>query len=168
MKKAGHKNRENQKHAPGVWDTKSPTGVGLGEKFCKANFDHSDGKPWATVVFNSANSTRALRTGHVSTSAFRGRSSTSRASHRSAATSTTSTRTSAFSRRSTRRTRPVSRARFSRRSTSPGSRRRTTRASRTTRTGLAPSTSCPRPQSASTSTSTTSSRGTTSSSTPAS
>ena len=53
MKKAGHKNRENQKHAPGVWDTKSPTGVGLGEKFCKANFDHSDGKPWATVVFNS-------------------------------------------------------------------------------------------------------------------
>ena len=57
-------------------------------------------------------------------------------------------------RRSTRRTMVVSMARSSRRSTSSGSRRRTTRPSRTTRTGLAPSTSCcPSPNdSASTST----------------
>ena len=50
--KPGHKNRANQKHASGVWDKYSPTGVELGEKFCKENFDHSNGKPWATILFN--------------------------------------------------------------------------------------------------------------------
>ena len=90
--------------------------------------------------------TRASRTSRVATSASRGRSPSSRASHRSAATSATSTRTSACSRRSTCSTRTFSRGRFSRQSTSSGSRRRTTRASRVTRTGLAPSTSCPRPR----------------------
>ena len=47
------RNSHNQKHASGVWETKSPTGVDLGEAFYKANFDHSDGKPWATIVFNA-------------------------------------------------------------------------------------------------------------------
>ena len=50
--KPGHKNRANQKHASGVWDKYSPTGVLLGEKFCKANFDHSNGKSWTTILFN--------------------------------------------------------------------------------------------------------------------
>ena len=50
--KAGHKNRANQKHASGVWDKYSPTGVKLGEEFCKETFDHSDGKAWARAVYN--------------------------------------------------------------------------------------------------------------------
>ena len=50
--KAGHKNRANQKHASGVWELYSPTGVLLGEEFCKATFDHSDGKAWAIAVYN--------------------------------------------------------------------------------------------------------------------
>ena len=54
MKKPGHKNRENQDHASGVWTKYSPTGVDLGEAFCKENFDHSDGLPWATLVCNAA------------------------------------------------------------------------------------------------------------------
>ena len=54
VRKAGHKNRENQEHASGAWTKYSPTGVELGEKFCKGNFDHSDGKPWAALVFNAA------------------------------------------------------------------------------------------------------------------
>ena len=52
-KKAGHKNRENQKHASGVWEKYSPTGLWVGEDFCAENFDHSDGAPWATLVFNA-------------------------------------------------------------------------------------------------------------------
>ena len=32
--KSGHKNRANEKHASGVWDTYSPTGIFLGEQFC--------------------------------------------------------------------------------------------------------------------------------------
>ena len=51
--KPGHKNRANQKHASGVWEKYSPTGLWLGEEFCEENFDHSDGKPWATLVFNA-------------------------------------------------------------------------------------------------------------------
>ena len=51
--KAGHKNREDQKHASGVWEKYSPTGLWLGEDFCAENFDHSDGTPWATLVFNA-------------------------------------------------------------------------------------------------------------------
>ena len=53
MKKAGHKNRANKEHASSVWTKCSPTGVEVGEKFCKKNFEHSDGKPWATLVFNA-------------------------------------------------------------------------------------------------------------------
>ena len=49
----GHKNRENQEHESGVWLDKSPTGIELGEEFCKLAFDHSDGKGWATLVFNA-------------------------------------------------------------------------------------------------------------------
>ena len=48
----GHKNRENQEHASGVWTTKSPTGIELGEAFCEY-FDHTDGKAWKTLVFNA-------------------------------------------------------------------------------------------------------------------
>ena len=137
---AGHKNRENQEHESGVWREKSPTGIGLGEEFCKLAFDHTDGKASGRQQFptrpqgrfpNSrarALTTRASGTSRVATSAIRGRSPSSRTSHRSAATSTTPTRTSACSRRSTSSTRTVSRARFSRRSTSSGSIRRTTRA----------------------------------------
>ena len=50
--KAGHKICANQKHASGVWDKYSPTGVLLGEEFCKETFDHSDGKAWARAVYN--------------------------------------------------------------------------------------------------------------------
>ena len=53
VKKAGHKNRANQEHAYGVWTKCSPTGVEVGEKFCKENFEHSDGRPWAILVFNA-------------------------------------------------------------------------------------------------------------------
>ena len=50
--KSGHKNRANEKHASGVWDTYSPTGIFLGEQFCKDTFEHSDGKAWARKVYN--------------------------------------------------------------------------------------------------------------------
>ena len=50
--KAGHKNRANEKHASGVWDKYSPTGIFLGEEFCKETFEHSDGKAWARKVYN--------------------------------------------------------------------------------------------------------------------
>ena len=51
--KAGHKNRANQKHASGVWDKYSPTGVKLDEEFCKEKtFDHSDGKAWARAPYH--------------------------------------------------------------------------------------------------------------------
>ena len=50
--KSGHKNRANEKHASGVWDTYSPTGIFLGEEFCKDTFEHSDGKAWARKVYN--------------------------------------------------------------------------------------------------------------------
>ena len=50
--KPGHKNRANQKHASGVWEKYAPTGVLLGEDFCKETFDHSDGKAWARQVYN--------------------------------------------------------------------------------------------------------------------
>ena len=50
--KAGHKNRANEKHASEVWDKYSPTGIFLGEEFCKDTFDHSDGKAWARKVYN--------------------------------------------------------------------------------------------------------------------
>ena len=50
--KPGHKNRANEKHASGVWDTHSPTGLSLDEEFCKDTFDHSDGKAWARKVYN--------------------------------------------------------------------------------------------------------------------
>ena len=39
----GHKNRENQEHASGVWTAKSPTGIELSEAFCKY-FDRAYGK----------------------------------------------------------------------------------------------------------------------------
>ena len=57
MKKPGHKDSENQDHAQGVWTKFSPTGVDLCEAFCKKNFDHSDGLPWATLVFNAVTGT---------------------------------------------------------------------------------------------------------------
>ena len=50
--KPGHKNRANEKHASGVWDKFSPTGIFLDEEFCKDTFDHSDGKAWARKVYN--------------------------------------------------------------------------------------------------------------------
>ena len=50
--KPGHKNRANEKHASEVWDKFSPTGIFLGEEFCKDTFEHSDGKPWARKVYN--------------------------------------------------------------------------------------------------------------------
>ena len=50
--KPGHKNRANEKHASEVWDKYSPTGIFLGEEFCKDTFEHSDGKAWARKVYN--------------------------------------------------------------------------------------------------------------------
>ena len=50
--KTDHKNRANQKHASEVWDRFSPTGIELGEDFCKKTFGHSDGKAWAVGVYN--------------------------------------------------------------------------------------------------------------------
>ena len=52
MAAPGHNNRENQEHEPGVWHDNSPTGIGLGEEFCK-EFDHTDGVAWATLVFDA-------------------------------------------------------------------------------------------------------------------
>ena len=36
----------------GAWNKFSPTGIELGEEYCKS-FDHSDGKPWYFTVYNS-------------------------------------------------------------------------------------------------------------------
>ena len=52
MAAPGHKNRENQEHASGAWHGTLPTGIELGEEFCK-QFGHSNGKAWATLVFNA-------------------------------------------------------------------------------------------------------------------
>ena len=52
MTAPGHKNRENQEYESGVCHDKSPTGIELGEEFCK-QFGHSNGKAWATLVFNA-------------------------------------------------------------------------------------------------------------------
>ena len=50
---AGQNNRANQDHPSGVWKTKSPTGIVLGEEYCK-RFDHSkETVAWVKKVFNT-------------------------------------------------------------------------------------------------------------------
>ena len=49
----GQNTRANQDHPSGVWKTKSPTGIVLGEEYCK-RFDHSkETVAWVKKVFNT-------------------------------------------------------------------------------------------------------------------
>ena len=137
MAPPGHKNRENQEHESGVWHDKSPTGIELGEEFCK-EFDHMDGKAWATLVFNVVTGKLPTkpRSGVYYLSAkdkprFYERSSrvlafVPRIAPFRSDIDNTNPNERLFPTQSTRPTRTVSRARSPRRSTSSGPRRRTT------------------------------------------